>query len=70
MNRRQNQVIRGVVALLFVAAYVARLVTVGKGEVMILGYEMTVIGLVAVVLVVLALPETIEMLPFGPSNNN
>jgi hypothetical protein len=48
VNRKQNQLIRGVVAALIVVAYIARLVTVGNGDVMILGYRMTVISLIAI----------------------
>jgi len=65
MNTDQYLRVAGIVAVL--VGYVARLVTVGNGPIEILGYGMAPIGLLTVAVLLLAAPETIDRLPFGPS---
>lgn len=48
-------------------AYAARLVTVGNGTIQVLGYAINPFGYLLIILLMLAIPETIEMLPFGPT---
>jgi len=45
----------------------SRLVTVGNGAIAIFGYEIAPLGLFVFVITVLAIPETLDRLPFGPS---
>jgi hypothetical protein len=57
----------GIVAT--VAAYLGRLFAVGNGPVIIFGYETAPLGVVAIVVLLLAAPETVDRLPFGPSRD-
>jgi len=50
-----------------VVAYLGRLLTVGNGAIEILGYAMAPLGLVAIVVLLLAAPETVDRLPVGPT---
>jgi len=52
---------------LLLVAYIARLVTVGNGPIEIVGYQLESLALVALVILLLAAPETVDRLPFGPS---
>lgn len=61
-----NQAVRGVVAGLITVAYAARLVTVGNGTVTAFGYAINPFALTLLVLLVLAVPETLDQLPVGP----
>lgn len=67
---RQDQYLRlaGIVAVVII--YVARLAFVGNGQISALGYSISPFAVVAGALVVLALPETIEKLPFGPNRSD
>lgn len=64
---RDDQLLRGVGAVVLCVAYVVRTLVVGNGAIEVFQYELAPFGLFALCVVVLALPETIEMLPFGPS---
>ena len=64
---RKDQYLRGLGIVVVTVGFVVRLLTVGNGPFSIFGYEMTPFAAFLVVVVMLALPETIEMLPFGPS---
>jgi len=48
-------------------AYIARLMFVGNGPIQLFSYEAEPFALLLVTVVLLALPETIDMLPFGPT---
>jgi hypothetical protein len=64
---KDDQLIRiiGIVAVL--AGLSVRLVTIGNGNISLFGFSMTPYSLAVLAVVVLALPETIDKLPFGPS---
>lgn len=62
-----HQLLRALGVVGLISAYIARLSILGNGEIMVLGYQMDPIGLVAIGILLLAAPETIEQLPFGPS---
>lgn len=64
-----NQVLRAAAIAVATVAYVARLVTVGNGTVDVFGYAANPFALFLLAVVVLALPETIDRLPFGPSKS-
>jgi hypothetical protein len=64
---KDDQLIRGAGILGLTVVLVARLVVVGNGELPFLGFDVTPFGLYVVAVVILALPETIDMLPFGPT---
>jgi len=67
---RADQILRGVGMGAALVAFLARLVTVGNGSVSVFGYEAPPFALFLAVVVVLALPETIDRLPFGPSTGS
>jgi len=50
-------------------AYIARLLVVGNGTIGALGYDLNPYIVAVAAMVMLALPETINMLPFGPSRS-
>lgn len=52
-----------------VSAYGLRVAFVGNGTVDLFNYQINPFALALLVMVVLALPETIDMLPFGPTRN-
>lgn len=62
-----HQLLRTVGITAIVAAYLARLVVVGNGSIEVIGYQLSPIGLVAIAVAILAAPELIEHIPFGPS---
>jgi len=66
---RDDQMIRslgiGVIAVL----YIARLVTVGNGHIVAFGYEVNPFVAAGLFVVILASPETLDKLPFGPSRS-
>jgi len=55
----------GIVAT--VAAYLGRLFLGGNGPIVFFGYETAPLAVVAIVVFLLAAPETVDRLPFGPS---
>jgi len=57
----------GIVALSL--AYVARLVVHGNGPVDVFGYQVVPFVLLGASIIVLALPETLDRLPFGPTRS-
>lgn len=63
---KNDQLIRGVGILAVVVIVVARILAVGNGPITLFGYQAAPTALGVVVVLVLALPETIDMLPFGP----
>ena len=64
----RSELIRAGGIVLLTIAYVARLVTVGEGTIELMSYSLSPFAILIVAIVVLALPETIDKLPFGPSN--
>ena len=64
---KDDQLLRGAGILVATVAYVARLATVGNGSVDVFGYAANPFALLLLAVVVLALPETIDKLPFGPT---
>jgi len=56
-------------AVLLASAYIARLVVIGNGSISALGYDLNPYVVTVAAVVMLALPETIDMLPFGPSRS-
>ena len=66
---KEDQIVRIACAILSTVAYVARLVVHGNGPVGVFGYEPNSFVVVLVVLLTLALPETLDMLPFGPKRS-
>jgi len=65
MNTDQYLRAAGIAAVL--VAYVARLVTVGNGPIEVFGYGMAPLGLLALAVLILAAPETVDRFPLGPS---
>jgi hypothetical protein len=66
---KDDQIVRIACAILSTVAYVVRLVVHGNGPVQVLGFEPNSFVVVLVVLLTLALPETLDMLPFGPKRS-
>lgn len=64
---RDDQRIRGVGAVAMTVAYVVRTIVVGDGSIQFLQWSLAPFGLLAIAIIILSLPETIEMLPFGPT---
>lgn len=64
---KDDQLIRGVGIGGLTVVLVVRLVVVGNGTLPFFGYNISPFGLYVVAAVLLALPETIDMLPFGPT---
>lgn len=64
---RDDQVVRIASGLFFTIAYCARLFVHGNGPVGILGYEPNSFVVLGVMLLTLAVPEWLEMVPFGPT---
>jgi hypothetical protein len=63
---RGDQQIRSVGIAGATVAYAVHTYVVGNGGIPFLGYEISAFGLLIVAVIVMALPETIDMLPFGP----
>lgn len=61
---RDDQLIRGVAIVASAFVYVARLALHGNGPVGFIGYEANAFALTLAAFVVLALPETIDRLPY------
>jgi hypothetical protein len=64
---RDDQRIRLAGILCTTLGYAARLHVVGNGSIPFFGYNISPFGLWILAIVVITLPEVIEMLPFGPS---
>jgi hypothetical protein len=64
---KDDQLIRGVGILAVVVIVVTRLLTIGNGPITLFGWEAAPTALGVVVVLFLALPETIDMLPVGPT---
>lgn len=66
---KSDQLIRmlGIVAV--VALLVARLVTVGNGQITVFGVQVTPFALAVLAVVVLALPELVDKFPIGPTRS-
>lgn len=62
-----HQLLRGAGMAAALVAFLARLVTVGNGTVDVFGFRAPPFALFLLVVVVLALPETIDRLPWGPT---
>jgi hypothetical protein len=67
---RQDQLLRAVGMLCSVMAYGLFVGLNGGHTLMVLGYRSSPLAAVFLTVVVLALPETIEMLPFGPTRDD
>lgn len=66
---KADQFVRIACGAFVTLAYGARLATVGNGPVVFLGYEGNPFALTLVILLLLAVPETLDRLPVGPSKN-
>jgi hypothetical protein len=66
---REDQIIRLVGIVVMTVGYIARLVTVGNGDIGLFGYKIAPFALLLIGVIILALPETIEKIPFGPSTS-
>lgn len=64
---RNSQRIRGVMGVCATLAYMGRIWLVGNGPIEIFGFVSNPFAFLLLILLVLAIPETIEMLPFGPT---
>lgn len=64
---KDDQLLRGAGIIVVTIAYSIRLVTIGNGDVGAFGYTANPFVLFLFAVVVLALPETIDRLPFGPT---
>lgn len=64
---KNDQIVRITSGILGTVAYLGRLAFVGNGTIDVFGYHSNPFAFLVIALVVLALPETIDMLPFGPS---
>lgn len=67
---RGDQKIRAVGIVSLAAVYSVRTVAVGDGAIPFLSYHISAFGLVVIAAVLMALPETLDMLPFGPSRHS
>ena len=68
-SMRSDELLRITALGLITIAYLGRLFAVGNGPVTILQYEINPFALAVVGIVVLAMPEIIDRVPFGPSRN-
>lgn len=66
---KDDQLIRGVGIIAVVIVLVTRLVVIGNGPVSLFGYQAAPFALGIVAIILLALPETIDKLPFGPTRS-
>jgi len=64
---KDNQIVRTAALFTTMGVYTARVAFVGNGTVDIVIYDINPFALVLIVMVILALPETIDMLPIGPN---
>lgn len=64
-----NQTIRGLAILVAGAGYYVRVLVVGNGPVEAFGHAAAPFVLFLGAVIVLALPETIDRLPFGPTRD-
>lgn len=67
---RGDQQIRAVGIGAATAGYSVHTYVVGNGGIPFLGYEISAFGLLIISTILMALPETIDMLPFGPTRND
>lgn len=66
---KDDQIVRIASGVLATTAYLARLLVHGNGPVQVAGMNPNSFVVVLVVLLTLALPETLDMLPFGPKRD-
>lgn len=66
---RDDQLIRAVGILVAGGGYTVRSIFIGNGTIPFLGFNITPFGLLMAAVVLMALPETIDMLPFGPTRS-
>lgn len=64
---KDDQAIRLVAAVLVTIAYGLRLYLHGSGPVQVLGYSPNLFVVYVLIVLTLAIPETMDQLPFGPS---
>lgn len=67
---KDDQLIRTVGVVCLSGVLGTRLAVIGNGPIPFFGFEVTPFGLTVIAVIVLALPETIDMLPFGPSRSD
>lgn len=68
IQMKEDQIVRIACGAFATVAYTARLVTYGNGPISIFGYEPNSFAAVLIVFVILAFPETLDRLPFGPNS--
>jgi len=66
---KEDQIVRIVCGLFVTFAYCSRLYLHGNGPVGFVGYQANSFVVVTVILLLLAVPETIDRLPFGPTSS-
>jgi len=64
---KDDQLIRTVGVVAAASSYIARVAFVGNGPIGLFGYEAEPFAMMLLAVVVLALPETVDMMPFGPT---
>jgi len=64
---KDDQIVRVFCGVFVTFAYSARLYIHGNGPVGFLGWQANSFVVVSVILLTLAVPETLDRLPFGPS---
>jgi hypothetical protein len=67
---RGDQQIRAVGIMAATLGYSVHTAVVGNGGIPFLGYDISAFGLLVISVILMALPETIDMLPFGPRRTN
>jgi hypothetical protein len=67
---KDDQIVRIASGAFATISYCMRLYVHGNGPVNVLGYEPNSFVVVLVVLLTLALPETLDMLPIGPTRKS
>jgi hypothetical protein len=68
MNPMQDdQVVRVFSGIFVTSAYLGRLLVHGNGPVGFFGYQANSFVVVSLILLLLAVPETLDRLPFGPT---
>jgi len=66
---RDDQLIRGAMGVCATVAYGGRLVFIGNGTVALFGYHVNPFAFLLVILLILAIPETLEKAPIGPTRS-
>ena len=66
---KDDQTVRISMGIVLGIAYIARLITHGNGPIGVFAYELNSFAFAGIILFLLAVPETIDRLPFGPTRS-